>query len=98
MLTMATSIYDDAAKPDQKHLEDVDIETAEVDKADLFVAASRVKNTGTVVLSTGATVYIPTPTADPRDPLNLPMWHKVLIIMIISLCKSHRTNASSPKG
>ncbi|KAK7437785.1 hypothetical protein CaCOL14_000490 [Colletotrichum acutatum] len=41
---------------------------------------------GTATLTIGGqVVLIPTPSADPRDPLNLPKWHKQLIIGIIVL-------------
>jgi hypothetical protein len=55
------------SKPDLKHLEEVDTETVEAIKADdLILADSNVKVLGTVLLTTHATVFIPTPTADPR--------------------------------
>ncbi|KAJ4223287.1 hypothetical protein NW759_005922 [Fusarium solani] len=40
---------------------------------------------GTVRLTEGAIVYVPTPTADPQDPLNMPMWQKYVVITMISL-------------
>ncbi|KAI9035857.1 putative MFS transporter [Aspergillus affinis] len=40
---------------------------------------------GTVKLTEGAIVYIPTPTADPRDPLNMPNWQKTIILIVISV-------------
>ncbi|PLB44133.1 putative MFS transporter [Aspergillus steynii IBT 23096] len=40
---------------------------------------------GTVKLTEGAIVYIPTPTADPRDPLNMPTWQKSIILVVISV-------------
>ncbi|KAK1688467.1 major facilitator superfamily domain-containing protein [Colletotrichum godetiae] len=44
---------------------------------------------GTATLTVGGqVVLIPTPSADPRDPLNLPKWHKQLIVGIIVLSKS----------
>lgn len=47
----------------------------------------QVTTMGTVKLTDGAVVYIPTPTADPQDPLNCPIWQKWLILVIISCCK-----------
>jgi len=44
----------------------------------------QVNTMGTVKLTDGATVYIPTPTADPQDPLNCPVWQKWVILVIIS--------------
>ncbi|KAK1992840.1 major facilitator superfamily transporter [Colletotrichum falcatum] len=39
---------------------------------------------GTVqLLQGGSVVLIPTPSPDPKDPLNLPAWHKHLIIFIV---------------
>ncbi|KAL6355872.1 hypothetical protein LRP88_09455 [Fusarium phalaenopsidis] len=40
---------------------------------------------GTVRLTEGAIVYVPTPTADPQDPLSMPMWQKYVVITMISL-------------
>ncbi|EKG19144.1 Major facilitator superfamily [Macrophomina phaseolina MS6] len=41
---------------------------------------------GTARLATeGATVLIPSPSADPQDPLNLPTWRKALIVGILTL-------------
>ena len=31
---------------------------------------------------------VPTPSSDPRDPLNLPKWRKILFIVLVSLCRS----------
>ncbi|RAO72960.1 uncharacterized protein BHQ10_008972 [Talaromyces amestolkiae] len=45
----------------------------------------QVHTMGTVKLTEGEIVYIPTPTADPQDPLNLPMWQKCVILGIISV-------------
>ncbi|OJJ94988.1 hypothetical protein ASPACDRAFT_1860646 [Aspergillus aculeatus ATCC 16872] len=41
--------------------------------------------TGTVKLTEGSIVYIPTPTADPQDPLNMPKWQKMVILVVISI-------------
>ncbi|KAL2880092.1 hypothetical protein SGCOL_004476 [Colletotrichum sp. CLE4] len=39
---------------------------------------------GTVqLLQGGSIVLIPTPSPDPKDPLNLPAWHKYLIIFVV---------------
>ncbi|GKT57568.1 major facilitator superfamily transporter [Colletotrichum tofieldiae] len=39
---------------------------------------------GTVqLLQGGSVVLIPTPSPDPKDPLNLPAWHKYLIIFVV---------------
>ncbi|KAL3471161.1 major facilitator superfamily domain-containing protein [Aspergillus californicus] len=40
---------------------------------------------GTVKLTEGKTVYIPTPTADPQDPLNMPIWQKWIVLVVISI-------------
>ncbi|KAJ0168341.1 putative MFS-type transporter [Colletotrichum tanaceti] len=39
----------------------------------------------TKLIAEGEVVLIPTPSDDPRDPLNLPTWHKQLIVGIIVL-------------
>ncbi|KAJ5701951.1 MFS general substrate transporter [Penicillium malachiteum] len=42
--------------------------------------------TGTVnLIEDGEIILIPQPTADPHDPLNLPEWHKWLILVIVAL-------------
>jgi hypothetical protein len=65
---------------------------------------------GTVKLTEGKVVYIPTPTADPQgmntsftvwttradgtcraDPLNMVLWQKWVVLVVISIC-------SYPKG
>ncbi|KAH8900668.1 major facilitator superfamily transporter [Thozetella sp. PMI_491] len=44
------------------------------------------KSHGTVrLLENGDIVLIPTPSPDPKDPLNLPTWHKYLIIFIMAI-------------
>ncbi|KAI1874669.1 hypothetical protein JX265_004877 [Neoarthrinium moseri] len=63
------------------HVEHVDIENAkghEIAKEDVAVM-------GTVKLTDGQIVYIPTPTADPQDPLNMPTWQKTMVIIVISI-------------
>lgn len=32
--------------------------------------------------------FVPTPTPDPRDPLNLPTWRKVAALAALCFCKS----------
>ncbi|KAF9892290.1 hypothetical protein FE257_002067 [Aspergillus nanangensis] len=42
---------------------------------------------GTVKLvQDGEIILVPQPTADPRDPLNLPTWRKWLMLFIVALC------------
>lgn len=56
---------------------------------------------GTVELisSSDEVVLIPTPTRDPRDPLNLPAWRRVIIMLTTSICKSELSPTSqSPDG
>lgn len=47
----------------------------------------QVTTMGTVKLTDGAIVYIPAPTADPQDPLNMPVWQKWIVLVIISCCE-----------
>lgn len=49
---------------------------------------AKVDTMGTVKLTDGVIVYIPTPTADPQDPLNMPIWQKWVVMVIISVCES----------
>ncbi|KAI7342309.1 hypothetical protein KC336_g23238, partial [Hortaea werneckii] len=32
-------------------------------------------------------ILVPAPSADPRDPLNLPKWRKALFVVLTSICK-----------
>jgi len=51
--------------------------------------SSSKKHDGTVQLTCDAgVILIPIPTDDPRDPLNIPLWHKLLILTITCMCKS----------
>ncbi|KAE8155177.1 major facilitator superfamily domain-containing protein [Aspergillus avenaceus] len=63
-------------KTDMAHIEDME---------DGGRATGKNKVMGTVKLTEGAIVYIPTPTADPRDPLNMPVWQKTVILVVISI-------------
>ncbi|KAJ9657124.1 hypothetical protein H2198_004482 [Neophaeococcomyces mojaviensis] len=40
---------------------------------------------GTVKLTAGKTIYIPTPTADPQDPLNMKTWQKLVVTVLVSI-------------
>ncbi|KAF4974423.1 hypothetical protein FZEAL_8666 [Fusarium zealandicum] len=68
-------------KSGANHVEHVDLETVET----IHVTKSKVDVSGTVKLTEGTIVYIPTPTADPRDPLNMKMWQKATVLVVISL-------------
>ncbi|KAE8362251.1 major facilitator superfamily domain-containing protein [Aspergillus caelatus] len=62
------------------HVEDIEaVSTGEMKSHQ----ATRVM--GTVKLTEGSIVYIPTPTADPQDPLNLSMLRKITILVVISI-------------
>ncbi|KAH7349761.1 major facilitator superfamily domain-containing protein [Plectosphaerella cucumerina] len=63
-----------------EHLEDV-----ESIHDELRVTKSKVGVSGTVQLTAGSIVYIPAPTADPQDPLNMPIWKKLMVLVCISL-------------
>ncbi|TLS27674.1 hypothetical protein PpBr36_05023 [Pyricularia pennisetigena] len=64
-------------------LESLEI-TSDYDKG-LKVDRSKVNVSGTVQLTAGKIVYIPSPTADPRDPLNWSTWQKILVMCSVSL-------------
>jgi len=80
---MATAMEDKMAT---SHVDDVNMGKGDVS---LEPVKSRVAVMGTVKLTEGTIVYIPTPTADPQDPLNMQQWHKLCCLLIISLCKSN---------
>ncbi|EFQ30151.1 major facilitator superfamily transporter [Colletotrichum graminicola M1.001] len=57
-------------------------ETAESRDAEVVLEEHQAH--GTVqLLRGGSVVLIPTPSPDPKDPLNLPTWHKYLFIFIV---------------
>ncbi|WAO96417.1 Hypothetical protein NCS54_01409000 [Fusarium falciforme] len=68
-------------KQDSSHVENVNVDDLEA----VHVTKSKVTVSGTVKLTEGKIVYIPTPTADPRDPLNMKMWQKAMVLVTISL-------------
>lgn len=53
-------------------------------------AAKETHVMGTVKLTDGAIIYVPRPTSDPQDPLNMPLWQKYVIMIMISLCTPSR--------
>ncbi|KAL3486028.1 major facilitator superfamily domain-containing protein [Aspergillus germanicus] len=63
-------------KNDITHVEDLE---------DAGLAPPKDKVMGTVKLTEGKIVYIPTPTADPQDPLNMPTWQKWIVLVVISI-------------
>ncbi|KAJ5271193.1 hypothetical protein N7505_006951 [Penicillium chrysogenum] len=65
-----------------EQVENIDIEG---DGEEIRVTKSKVNVSGTVQLTAGTIVYIPTPTSDPRDPLNMPKWQKTMVLIAISL-------------
>ncbi|PCD26671.1 hypothetical protein AU210_013093 [Fusarium oxysporum f. sp. radicis-cucumerinum] len=68
-------------KSDVNHVESVSKDSLDV----IQVTKSKIEISGTVKLVEGKTIYIPTPTADPQDPLNMKMWQKALVLIVISL-------------
>ncbi|KAF7596869.1 hypothetical protein BBP40_011914 [Aspergillus hancockii] len=62
------------------HVEDIEA----IETGDMKIHQSK-KVMGTVKLTEGSIVYIPTPTADPQDPLNMPMWQKTVVLVVISI-------------
>ncbi|KAL4863077.1 hypothetical protein BDV12DRAFT_206833 [Aspergillus spectabilis] len=66
----------DPIKNNLSHVEDIE---------DGGVTAAKNKVMGTVKLTEGKIVYIPTPTADPQDPLNMPIWQKWVVLVVISI-------------
>jgi len=49
--------------PNSKHVENIDVEEA---GPEIHTTKSKVNVSGTVQLTAGTVVYIPTPTSDPR--------------------------------
>lgn len=52
------------------------------------------KHDGTVQLTSDrGVILIPTPSTDPRDPLNIPLWQKLVILGTTCLCESHNNTS-----
>lgn len=77
-------------KSESSHIEvaENDSLTPQKTATDMPTDGHQLEVTGTVKLTEGAIVYVPTPTADPQDPLNMPMWQKYVVLLMLSLCKS----------
>ncbi|KAM0559952.1 hypothetical protein ACHAPJ_003904 [Fusarium lateritium] len=69
------------SKSDVNHVEQIERDSLE----EVQVSKSKIDVSGTVKLTEGKTVFIPTPTADPQDPLNMKMWQKAIVLIVISL-------------
>lgn len=63
------------------HIEEIETQTSRQDDV-----LKQTDTMGTVKLTDGAIVYVPAPTADPRDPLNMPTWQKYVVLFILSIC------------
>ncbi|CAI7572239.1 hypothetical protein N7533_004266 [Penicillium manginii] len=70
----------DTEKGTGQHVEMVHDELSESPRVD----GKEIKVMGTVKLTEGSIIYIPTPTADPQDPLNMPLWQKMVVLFVIS--------------
>ncbi|KAH9904305.1 major facilitator superfamily domain-containing protein [Xylariomycetidae sp. FL2044] len=70
-------------KVNNTHVEDVALDV-ESSKDGAFLE-DQVAVMGTVKLTQGKIIYIPTPTADPQDPLNMSIWQKYVVIIVISI-------------
>jgi hypothetical protein len=66
-----------------------DIGSEEVEIAPIATTDSaEKKHDGTVQLTSDrGVILIPTPSRDPRDPLNTPLWQKLLILGATSMCE-----------
>ncbi|KAJ4379151.1 hypothetical protein N0V86_005194 [Didymella sp. IMI 355093] len=56
------------------------------------------KKGGVDLYKNDAIVLIPTPSPDPKDPLNLPTWHKYLIIFMVGLYSGFAVLGTSGLG
>lgn len=92
---------DTKLKSGADHIEDLDV------VKDSDILQGEVAVMGTVKLTQGKVIYIPTPTADPQgenshdvlrdifdteanrvtDPLNMSLWQKYMVLIVISICK-----------
>ncbi|KAF9883345.1 hypothetical protein FE257_003561 [Aspergillus nanangensis] len=69
----------DMEKGSMKHVEEME------DQPKSAVEAETANTMGTIKLTAGTIVYVPTPTADPQDPLNMPLWQKGVVLVVISV-------------
>ncbi|KAK7993677.1 hypothetical protein PG989_007058 [Apiospora arundinis] len=70
---------DTKLKSGADHIEDLDV------VKDSDILQGEVAVMGTVKLTQGKVIYIPTPTADPQDPLNMSLWQKYMVLIVISI-------------
>ncbi|KAK5788661.1 hypothetical protein VI817_009619 [Penicillium citrinum] len=61
-----------------QHVEMVD---DDLSKSQIEELAEAAKVMGTVKLTEDSIIYIPTPTADPQDPLNMALWQKTVVLV-----------------
>ncbi|KIW88809.1 uncharacterized protein Z519_10293 [Cladophialophora bantiana CBS 173.52] len=73
----ATNAVAEPVKPKTAHVEEIAVFSTLVDK--------KLDVVGTVKLTDGQIVYIPTPTPDPQDPLNMPTWQKCVVLVVVSV-------------
>ena len=65
--------------PNVEQIESLPVSNADDLKKNLDGAVQLVSDRGVVL--------IPTPSSDPRDPLNIPLWQKLVILGTTCLCK-----------
>jgi len=61
------------------------VEQVDGTASDVQDGLDKVYTMGTVQLTAGKMVYIPTPTADTQDPLTMSLWRKFTITMLVSV-------------
>lgn len=45
----------------------------------------KIETMGTIKLTAGSIIYVPAPTADPQDPLNMKLWQKYMVTVVVSI-------------
>ncbi|PQE14052.1 major facilitator superfamily transporter protein [Rutstroemia sp. NJR-2017a BBW] len=81
-------------------MEDKNLDTITVEHLEGGDLKSPARQTlGTVqLLDSNTIVLIPTPSPDPKDPLNLPNWHKWVIIVLVAVYSAFSVLATSGLG
>ncbi|KAH7146509.1 major facilitator superfamily domain-containing protein [Dactylonectria macrodidyma] len=79
---------------------DKTLPTAHVENANTLNEPAQREVVGTVKLfeDDGDVVLVPTPSTDPRDPLNLPEWRKIVLVVNVSVFAATATLMASSFG
>jgi hypothetical protein len=73
--------------PEQKFVESKELELSQTSSEEKDLHRVETVMGTTTLYENGKLRYVPMPTPDPRDPLNLPKWRKVLALAALCFCR-----------